>query len=140
MCSTCKGMRNVGSHTAPNECPIAMTRYCSFCCRKGHTTPKCPNGVLQWKGGSCADPNLEELYHKPMKPVLEVVDDQPNIRAFLLAYGITLSGKNDVNRQNLVDLARNLDPPLELYWIDKKTGEYRLHVDGVTKKKRTKNS
>lgn len=86
-------------------------------------------------------PNLEELYNTPYKPALEVVDKEANIRAFLLSYGIPLSGKDDVNRQNIVDLARNHDPPMDLFWVHPVTGECSLHVDGVAdgKKKKAKN-
>lgn len=85
-------------------------------------------------------PNLEELYDTEYKPALEVVDKEANIRAFLLGYGIPLSGKDKVNRENIVALARGHQPPLELYWVHPVTGEYRLHVDGGCGKKKTKNS
>jgi hypothetical protein len=85
-------------------------------------------------------PNLEELYEINHKPALEVVDKEANIRAFLLSYGIPLSGKEKVNRENIAMLARNHDPPLELYWVHPVTGECVLHVDGQTSKKKTKNS
>jgi hypothetical protein len=67
-------------------------------------------------------------------PALEVVDNNANIRAFLLSYGIPLSGKDKVNRENVVAIARNNDPPMELYWVHPTTGECVLHVDGGKKK------
>lgn len=82
-------------------------------------------------------PCLEELYERTYMPALEVVDKDANIRAFLLSYGIPLSGKNKVNRENIVHLAKNHNPPFELYWVDPITGECVLHVDGP--KKKTKN-
>ena len=82
-------------------------------------------------------PSLEDLYDRDYKPALEVVDKEANIRAFLLSYGIPLSGKDKVNRENIVLLARNHSPPLELYWVHPVTGECVLHVDGP--KKKTKN-
>lgn len=85
-------------------------------------------------------PSLEDLYSTTYKPALEVVDKDANIRAFLLSYGIPLSGKDKVNRDNIVQLARNHDPPFELYWVHPVTGECVLHVDGPAKKKNSKNS
>ncbi len=85
-------------------------------------------------------PSLEDLYQVNYNPALEVVDKEANIRAFLLSYGIPLSGKDKVNRENIVMLARNHDPPLELYWVHPVTGECVLHVDGPSKKKSSKNS
>ena len=87
-------------------------------------------------------PNLEDIYDEEhqYKPALEVVDKEANIRGVLLSYGIPLSGKDKVNRDNIVKLARNHDPPLELYWVHPVTGECVLHVDGAPKKKSGKNS
>ena len=83
-------------------------------------------------------PSLDDLYDMPFEPALEVVDKPTNIRAFLLSYGIPLSGKDDVNRENIVQLAKKQNPPLQLFWVNPVTGEYVLHVDGSNKKK-TKN-
>lgn len=86
-------------------------------------------------------PSLEDLYDRSYMPALEVVDKEANIRAFLLSYGIPLSGKDDVNRQNIVELARNHDPPFELFWVHPVTGECVPHIDeaGGSKKKKAKN-
>ena len=80
-------------------------------------------------------PSLEDIYDTNYRPALEVVDKEANIRAFLLSYGIPLSGKVKVNRENIIMLARNNDPPLDLYWVHPVTGECLPHVDGPPKKK-----
>ncbi len=64
------------------------------------------------------------------RPALEIIDDESNIRAFLISFGIPLSGKVETNRANLIQAARNHNPPLDLYWVSKK-GEYQLHIDEV---------
>jgi len=97
---------------------------------------ECEHGVFQGPRGG-PEPNLVALYEEEFKPALEVVDNNANIRAVLLSYGIPLSGKDKVNRENVVTLARTHTPPLELYWVDPVTGECVLHVDGP--KKKTKN-
>ena len=65
--------------------------------------------------------------------VLEVVDLEPNIRAFLLAYGVPLSGSPAENCNRLEELARNLK--VTLRWINPQTGETKRKVDGPRKKK-----
>ena len=87
-------------------------------------------------------PCLEDIYDEQQQynPALEVVDKEANIRAFLLSYGIPLSGKDKVNRENIVRIARTHEPPLELYWVHPVTGECELHIDGQNKKKSGKNS
>jgi hypothetical protein len=101
----------------------------------GHTTSECPHGTL--KVTSAMEPDFPDVYEDDYKPALEVVDNNANIRAFLLSYGIPLSGKDKVNRENLVNVARSQVPPFELYWVNPITGECVLHVDGS--KKKTKN-
>ncbi len=63
------------------------------------------------------------------RPCLEVIDEEPNIRAFLISFGISLSGKPETNRENLIISCRQHNPPLDLFWVDPLTGNSRLHVD-----------
>ena len=96
----------------------------------GHTTTECPYRFCNEK----VDPNGEPV-RKPVnyQEVLEVVDMEPNIRAFLLAYGVPLSGKPKENRSRLGELANQLNQSLR--WIDPATGETKRKVDGPRKKK-----
>lgn len=80
------------------------------------------------------EPDLSDLYDEECKPVLKVVDKPANIRAHLLLYGIPLSGKDEVNREHLVQYCRDHTPPFELYWMDPRTGKYIAHVDEAPKK------
>ncbi len=60
---------------------------------------------------------------------LEVIDHESNIRAFLISFGISLSGKPETNRENLIVACRQHMPPLQLIWIHPITGESHLQVD-----------
>jgi hypothetical protein len=63
------------------------------------------------------------------KACLEVIDDESNIRAFLISFGISLSGKAETNRENLIQACRHHKPPLQLFWIHPATGDSRLQID-----------
>ena len=65
------------------------------------------------------------------KGCLEVIDDESNIRAFLISFGISLSGKAETNRENLIQACKKHNPPLQLFWINpnKPQQEYTLQVD-----------
>jgi hypothetical protein len=69
---------------------------------------------------------------------LEVIDDESNIRAFLISFGISLSGKPEKNRENLIQACKYHNPPLRLFWLDPISGNSRLHVDDPQPQKPTR--
>jgi hypothetical protein len=69
------------------------------------------------------------------KACLEVIDDESNIRAFLISFGISLSGKAETNRENLIQACKNHNPALQLFWIYPNTGVSRLQVDDPPQQK-----
>lgn len=142
MCSKCipLGFDFHNKHSEIN-CPYLRACYCSYCGINGHTTGNCDDRFCRDEPSSPV-PQIYEYSDFVKQPALEVVDDESNIRAFLIAFGIPLSGKPETNRENLILAAIHHNPPLELYWIHPLTTEYRLQVDvpeiQKTKKKKAK--
>lgn len=138
MCSICRalGFQYRQLHSQ-NVCPYVRACYCSYCGTNGHTTGNCPNGVCTDIVPSDNDEDMEEYdndinKHRAInhRGCLEVIDDESNIRAFLISFGVPLSGKAETNRENLIQTCKQHCPPLQLFWIYPNTKEeYRLQVD-----------
>ena len=75
----------------------------------------------------CMPEIIENIYGEPEEEYLEVVDYKVNIRAVLIAFGIKLSGIEDVNRQNVEILSRRLG--CKMRWIPFCRAESLVKVD-----------
>lgn len=136
MCSICRslGFQYRQLHTQ-NVCPYVRACYCTYCGTNGHTTLSCPNRFCNDSVCSDDDQDIDEYDTNKCRAInhkasLEVIDDESNIRAFLISLGISLSGKPETNRENLIQACKNHTPPLQLFWIHPNTKEeYRLQVD-----------
>ncbi len=138
MCSICRSLgfqyRRVHSEEV---CPYVRACFCSYCGINGHTTGNCPNRFCNESVCSCSSDEMMDEYdcnynnHRAYnhRPCLEVVDHESNIRAFLISLGISLSGKPETNRENLIQGCRQHNPPLDLFWVDPITGNSRPHID-----------
>lgn len=154
MCSVCRSLGFQFRQNHPEEtCPYTRACYCSYCGLNGHTTGNCPNGFCNDSvcSGSCSsmdeydldtdvDLDTNKSYRRAInhRPCLEVIDDESNIRAFLISFGIPLSGKPEKNRENLIHACKYHNPPLQLFWLDQMTGNSRLHVDDPQPQKSTR--
>ncbi|NBO58723.1 MAG: hypothetical protein EBU73_07300 [Chitinophagia bacterium] len=75
----------------------------------------------------CMPEILENIYGFPEEEYLEVVDHKVNIRAVLIAFGIKLSGIEEVNRRNVELLSERIG--CQIRWIHFPRGESLVKVD-----------
>jgi hypothetical protein len=133
MCSNCKEIygKKMMKHD-PIYCPISQSSYCGICAKYGHTTKRCPDkeaiyyrkptcleqlipgSVLDAYGICSYTPLPDPVF--PMEPIhtplLEVIDNDKNIRAILLNYSKSDKGKMKDLRLRLQKLADELDRKL----------------------------
>lgn len=70
---------------------------------------------------------LQNIYGDPEEEYLEVIDNEVNIRAVLIAFGIKLSGIKEINRERVELLSERLG--CKIRWLDSMRGEPISKVD-----------
>lgn len=113
MCDYCR--KTLGSLSLPHEeiaCPLKKSLYCACCSQKGHLTRNCK--LYEENIEIYAPPSIHAEGRR-YKPVLDVVNTPPCIRAVLSAHDIQPSGRPKQNIVLLEQLAAALDSRLVLH-------------------------
>ena len=83
----------------PEDCPLKLSAYCSFCLERGHYLSDCLKASVA--ATTHVLPPQVKQKNKILKPVLEIEDKEVVIRSYLLSKSIQISQKKGENKERL---------------------------------------